>query len=61
MNKVPDTAMAPKELELVARVARLYGITVEEAHTELAKAGLARRVRKRTGRGPSRVLPMRRG
>ena len=61
MTKSPDTAMTADELDLVARVARLYGITTEEAHTQLAKAGLARRVRKRTGKGPSRVLPMKRG
>lgn len=61
MNKTPDTAMTAEEVDLVGRVAKLYGITTEEAHTQLAKAGLARRVRKRTGRGPSRVLEMKKG
>lgn len=55
MNKAPDTAMAPRELELVKKIAERYGITVEEAQTQLAKSGLARRVRRRTGRGPARV------
>jgi hypothetical protein len=61
MNKVPDTAMTAEEMDLVARVARLYGITTEQAHTNLAKAGLARRVRKRTGRGPARISEIKRG
>lgn len=55
MNKAPDTAMTEEEVERVRRVAKLYGITEEEAATNLAKAGLARRVRRRTGRGPGRV------
>ena len=59
MNKGPDTAMTEREVELVSRVSKLYGISVEEAHTHLAKAGLARRVRRRTGKGPARVFTMR--
>lgn len=61
MTKSPDTAMSAAELDLVARVAGLYGISTEEAHTQLAKAGLARRVRRRTGKGPARVLELKRG
>ena len=59
MTKTPDTAMTRKEVELVERVAGLYGISIEEAHTQLAKAGLARRVRRRTGRGPARIYAIR--
>lgn len=55
MNKAPDTALTKEEAELVRKVARIYGITEEEAHTNLAKAGLARRVKKRTGSSPARV------
>lgn len=55
-EKAPESAaLTAKELELVERVARRDGITVDEAATNLAKAGLARRVRKRTGKGPARV------
>jgi hypothetical protein len=59
MNKIPDTAMTAKEAELVRKVAEIYGITEEEAHTNLAKAGLARRVKKRTGSNPARIYSIR--
>jgi hypothetical protein len=58
MTKSPDTALTEKESELVRRVAKLYGITEEEAHTNLAKAGLARRVKKRTGSNPAKVYSL---
>jgi hypothetical protein len=60
MTKSPDTALTEKESELVRRVAKLYGITEEEAHTNLAKAGLARRVKKRTGSNPAKVYALKR-
>jgi hypothetical protein len=60
MTKSPDTVLTEKESELVRRVAEIYGITEEEAHTNLAKAGLARRVKKRTGSSPARVYAIRR-
>jgi hypothetical protein len=60
MNKIPDTAMTAKEAELVRKVAEIYGITEEEAHTNLAKAGLARRVKKRTGSNPAKVYSIKR-
>ena len=53
--KVPDTSMSDEEREVVKAVAKLYGITEEEAHECLAKTSLARRVRKRTGKAPARV------
>lgn len=55
MNKTPDTALTKEEAELIKRVAKIYGITEEEAHTNLAKAALARRVRRRTGKSPAKV------
>lgn len=58
MIKMPDTAMTQAEVELVGRVAKLYGITLEEAHTNLAKAGLARRVKRRTGSSPAKVYSL---
>jgi hypothetical protein len=60
MNKAPDSALTEKEAELVRKVAELYGITEQEAHTNLAKAGLARRVKKRTGSSPARVYSIKR-
>lgn len=60
MSKAPDTAFSKAEAELVRKVAELYGISEEEAHTNLAKAGLARRVKKRTGSSPARVYSIRR-
>lgn len=60
MSKAPDTALTGQEAELVRKVAEIYGITEEEAHTNLAKAGLARRVKKRTGSNPARVYQLKR-
>ena len=60
MTKTPDTALTGQEAELVRKVAEIYGITEEEAHTNLAKAGLARRVKKRTGSNPARVYQLKR-
>lgn len=54
-NKGPDTAMSNAEADLIRRVAKCYGISEEEAQTCLAKAGLARRVRKRTGKAQAKV------
>ena len=53
-----STAFTAKEMELIERVAKRDGITADEAATNLGKAALARRVRKRTGRGPARVFQM---
>jgi hypothetical protein len=59
-QKAPEqTALSEKELELVSRVARRDGITNDEAATNLAKAALARRVKKRTGKPPAKVYTMR--
>jgi hypothetical protein len=59
--KEPDkTALSRKELEIVERIATRDGISVDEAATNLGKAALARRVKKRTGKAPARVYDMRR-
>lgn len=55
-ESVPVTA---KELELIRRVANRDGITEDQAATNLAKAGLARRVKKRTGKAPAKVYGFR--
>lgn len=60
-EKSPElTSFAAKELELIERVAKRDGISVDQAATNLGKAGLARRVRKRTGKGPAKVYGIRR-
>lgn len=50
--------MNDKELDLVRRVAERDGISIDEAATNLGKAALARRVKKRTGKAPARVYEM---
>lgn len=55
MGRDEQVALNTQEMELVKRVAKRDGISEEEATTQLLQAGLARRVRKRTGKGPGRV------
>lgn len=58
--KAPESAaFTDKEMELVRRVARRDGISEDEAATNLAKAALARRTRKRTGKAPAKVYAIR--
>jgi hypothetical protein len=60
-EKAPEgVALTAKELELVKRIAQRDGITEDEAATNLAKAALARRTRKRTGKAPARVYQIKR-
>lgn len=59
-GKLPEIAsLSERELDLVRAVAKRDGITEDEAATNLAKAALARKVRKRTGRGPAKVYGFR--
>lgn len=50
-----DLALSDKEMEQVKRVAKQKGIGTDEAATLLFSAGLARRVKKRTGKSPAKV------
>lgn len=60
-QKVPEaTAFTAKELELIELIAKRDGITNDEAATNLGKAALARRVRKRTGKVPARIYNIKR-
>jgi hypothetical protein len=52
--------LSKKEAELAAEIAKREGITVEEAATKLMQAAIARRVRKRTGKGPAKVYGLKR-
>lgn len=54
------TALTDKEREAVQQVADQRGITLEEAAEQLAKEGLASRVRRKTGKAPARVYELRR-
>jgi hypothetical protein len=51
-------ALSDKEMEQVRRVAKQKGITTDEAATLLFSAGLARRVKKRTGKSPAKVYSL---
>ncbi len=56
---MPDedqTSFTKQEMELVKRIAARDGVSDGEAATRLAREALARRVRKRTGKGQARVL-----
>jgi predicted kinase len=55
-----QTALTEKEREAVAQVAQQRGITFEEAVEQMAKEGLASRVRSKTGRMPAKVYELRR-
>lgn len=60
-GKAPEvTAFTSKELDLIRRIAQRDGITEDEAATNLAKTALARRVRKRTGKGQAKVYTIKR-
>lgn len=57
----PDLANLTKaERDLVKRIADRDGVTLDQAATRLAKEGLARRVKKRTGKTPAKVYDMKR-
>lgn len=46
------------EREMLQKIADRDGVTVDEAATRLAKQGLARKVKRRTGKAPARVYEM---
>lgn len=49
------TALSEREKEQIERVAAQRGVTFEEAVEQMAKEGLAARVRRKTGRLPAKV------
>ena len=55
-----QTALSERERKAVEEVARQRGITFEEAVEQMAKEGLAGRVRRKTGRLPAKVYDMQR-
>ena len=52
------TALTEKERQAVQQVADQRGITFEEAIEQMAKEGLAARVRRKTGKAPAKVYDM---
>ena len=55
-----QTALSEKERKAVEEVASQRGISFEEAIEQMAKEGLAARVRRKTGRAPAKVYDIRR-
>lgn len=57
---MPDavTQLSEKEMALVKRIAARDGCTVEEAASRLVSEAIAKRVRRKTGKGPARVYGM---
>lgn len=55
----PDhTTLTRSERDVIRRIAERDGVTEDEAATRLVKTALARRVKKRTGKSPARVYPI---
>jgi predicted kinase len=52
------TSLSERERQAVEQVAQQRGITFEEAVEQMAKEGLAARVRRKTGRAPARVYEL---
>lgn len=57
-NQGTPILLTDKERELLRRVAEYEGITEEEAASRLVSGALAQRVRKKTGRTPAKVYPI---
>lgn len=57
------TALSERERQALEQVAEQRGVTFDEAVEQMAKEGLAARVRRKTGKAPARVyeLPQRKG
>lgn len=53
-------AFSKHEAALIARYAEREGISEDEAVTRLGQQELARRVKRRTGKGPARVYSINR-
>lgn len=58
-DKVTDVALSRAEMEIVRAIAKRDGVTEDEAASQLLSEGLARRVKKRTGKNPAKVYTLR--
>lgn len=54
-----QTALSERERQAIEQVAQQRGIAFEEAVEQMAKEGLASRVRRKTGKAPARVYELR--
>ena len=54
-----QTALSERERQVIEQVAEQRGVTFEQAAEQMAKEGLASRVRRKTGRAPARVYELR--
>ncbi len=54
------TVLSKSESDLAKQIAKIYGVTEEEAVELVTKKEIARRVRLRTGKGPAKVYSMKR-
>jgi K+-transporting ATPase c subunit len=59
VSRDEDLALSAAEMDQVRRIAKRDGISEAEAATRLVQSALARRVRKRTGKGPAKVYGLR--
>lgn len=59
MPSEDQTNLNKAERGMLKKIADRDGVSEDEAATQLVKAALERRVRKRTGKGPARVFQMR--
>lgn len=57
---VEHTALSDRERQAVEMVAQQRGVTFDEALEQMAKEGLAARVRRKTGKAPAKVYELRR-
>lgn len=55
---IEHTALSERERQAVQQVADQRGITFDEAVEQMAKEGLASRVRRKTGRAPAKVYDL---
>lgn len=56
-----NTSLSERERQAVEQVAQQRGLTFDEAIEQMAKEGLAARVRRKTGRVPAKVFQLPRG
>jgi hypothetical protein len=54
-----NLVLSKQEAQLAKEAAKLYGISEEDAATLILQGGIARRVKKRTGKTPAKVYDLR--
>jgi predicted kinase len=55
---IEHTALSDRERQAIEAIAQQRGVTFEEAIEQMAKEGLASRVRRKTGRAPAKVYEL---